>query len=170
MDIVWQYLSHTPWWVYVLFIYLVSRGLKAMKPGEVSLQKLAIIPVLFTLWSLRDLVRIYGVTTQSVSIWLVGILVGIAAGWLLVRNAAIRVDPASGVIHHPADYTLLPLIVFTFAVKYTFGVISATSPDLLQQPAYMLADLGLSGLFSGMFIGKFAVYAGRYFSARKVPA
>jgi hypothetical protein len=128
------------------------------------------LPLLFTVWSLWDLVRIYGVTTQSVLVWLVGILIGIAAGWLLVRSMTITVDPASGVIHHPADYTLLPPILVTFAVKYAFGAISATSPELLQQPAFLLADLGLSGLFSGIFVGKFAVYAGRYFSARKVPA
>jgi hypothetical protein len=165
-----QYLSHTPWWVYVLLIFLISRGLRAMKPGQVTLQKLAIIPVLFTVWSLWDLVHIYGVTTQSVLVWVVGLLLGIAAGWLLVRRAAISVDPASGVIRHPADYTLLPLVLFTFAVKYTFGAISATSPDVLQQPTFLLADLGLSGLFSGIFVGKFAVYAGTYLSARKAPA
>ncbi len=165
MDVVAQFLQHTPWWVYVLFFYLLSRGLAARKPGEVSLGKLAIIPVLLTAWSLAELVRLYGLQPSAVAIWLAGLLVGIVFGWLLLRNMAITVDPATGVIHRPADFTLLPLILVTFAVKYAFGAIAATAPDLLQEPMFKLADLGLSGLFSGIFVGKFALYVSRYRAA-----
>lgn len=167
METVAQFLQHTPWWVYVLFFYLLSRGLAARKPAEVSLQKLAIIPVLLTVWSLAELVRLYGLTASAVSIWLAGLVVGVALGWLLLRGLAITVDAQTGVIHRPADYTLLPLVLATFAVKYAFGAIAATSPALLQEPMFRLADLGLSGLFSGLFVGKFAVYAAKYFSARR---
>ena len=50
------------------------------------------------------------------------------------------------------------------------AVIAAVSPDLLREPAFRLADLGLSGLFSGVFVGKFAVYAGKYLAASRAPA
>lgn len=170
MDVVAHFLKETPWWVYVLFVYLVTRGLKSRKPAEVSLPKLAVIPALLTVWSLAELARIYGMTPQATLIWVVGLVAGVAIGWLLLKGKAITADPASGVIHRPADLTLLPLILVTFAVKYAFGAIGSISPDLLQEPAFRLADLGLSGLFSGIFVGKFAVYAGRYLSARKVPA
>ncbi|MBL8576687.1 MAG: hypothetical protein JNK47_05645 [Mesorhizobium sp.] len=166
MDVVAQFLQNTPWWVYVLFFYLLSRGLAARKPGEVSLGKLAIIPVALTAWSLAELVRLYGLQPSAIAIWLVGLLVGIIFGWLLLRTMAITVDPATGVIHRPADFTLLPLILVTFGVKYAFGAIAATAPDLLQEPMFKLADLGLSGLFSGIFVGKFALYASRYRAAR----
>lgn len=41
-------LSNTPLWVWALLVFLVARGVAAMKPGETSLTKLAIVPTL--LW------------------------------------------------------------------------------------------------------------------------
>ena len=68
-------------------------------------------------------------------------------------------------MHRPRDLTLLPLILAIFIVKYIFGAMGAISPALLMEPLFRTADLGLSGIFTGIFIGKFAVYAIRYFSA-----
>lgn len=160
-----QFFVHTPWWVYALFIYLVMRGIKGLKPGDTTLLKLAIIPVAFTIWGGYELVRLYGLAPDAVGLWVLGLAVGAAVGFLILRNAMIVVDHATGVIHRPRDLTLLPLVVLIFVVKYVFGAIGAVSPDLLLQPSFRFADLGLSGLFTGIFIGKFAVYAGRYWWA-----
>ena len=46
-----------PWWVYVLFIYVVSIGIKSTKPRTVSIQKVLLIPLLFVVWALYG---IYG--------------------------------------------------------------------------------------------------------------
>jgi hypothetical protein len=62
MDVLHQFIVRTPVWVWVLFVYLVVRGLKARKAGETTLVKIAIIPILFTAWGLHDLIRIYGAT------------------------------------------------------------------------------------------------------------
>jgi len=43
MDIISQSLSHTPIWVYALFAFLVSRGLKSLQPRETTLGALALI-------------------------------------------------------------------------------------------------------------------------------
>ena len=49
-------LTHTPVWVYVLLVFLISRGIKARKPATVALEKLAIIPAIFLIWDLYDMV------------------------------------------------------------------------------------------------------------------
>lgn len=159
MEAVSQFIAHTPLWVYVLFVYLIFRGINGLKPGDTTLVKVAIIPVAFTLWGLAELARLYGMALDAITIWIVGLAIGAVIGYLILRNASITVDRATGIIHRPADFTLLPLIILIFAVKYTFGAIGATSPDLLQEPSFRIADLGLSGLFTGTFVGKFAVYA-----------
>lgn len=166
MATVSQFLAQTPWWVYVLFVYLVIRGVKGFKPGETTLSKVAIIPVVFTVWGLAELVRLYGLASDAIAIWIAGMVIGAIIGFFILRNATITVDPGTGVIHRPADYTLLPLVILIFAVKYTFGAIGAISPDLMMEPAFRVSDLGLSGLFTGTFVGKFAVYASRYHSAK----
>lgn len=91
-----------------------------------------------------------------------GLAFGVLIGWRLLAHVDIRAGRAAGVISHPADLTLLPLLLITFAVKYTFGVIAATSPDLLQHTGFRLADLLLSGTFTGIFIGKFIRYLRAY--------
>jgi hypothetical protein len=160
------FLSHTPPWVFVLLAYFVWRGVRAMRPADVTLPKLALLPAILTVWGGYELIRVYGLAPDVCGIWAAGLLIGIFIGFLVLRDAAISADPASGIIHRPADFTVLPLILVIFAVKYAFGAMAVINPAMLQEFSMRLADLGLSGVFTGIFIGKFAVYALRYLSAR----
>ena len=162
------FLAHTPPWVFLLFFYFVWRGIRAMRPADVTLPKLALLSVILTIWGVYELIRVYGLEPDVCGLWVVGLVIGIGIGLLMLGRVKISVDPASGVIHRPADFSLLPLILMAFAVKYTFGAMAVINPALLQEFSMRLADLGLSGVFTGIFIGKFAVYATRYFSARAV--
>lgn len=168
MESVGAILSHTPVWVYILFGFLVSRGIKALKPGEASPARLALVPALLTAWGLYDLVRLYGIQPGSVLPWIGAVAIGAAFGWMLLRFKPIEADRVRGVIRRPADFTVLPLVLLAFAVKYSFGVMAALSPALLMQARFRLADLALSGLLAGIFLGKFAVYLTRYL-AQPVP-
>lgn len=165
MEILQQFLVQTPIWAWLLLAYLVFKGIKARQPGDTTLVKMAIIPVIFTAWGLWDLVTLYGIAADTAGLWLLGIALGAGIGWLIVSRYAIVADRAARLLHRPADNTLLPLLLVTFAVKYVFGVIAAVSPDLLVQPGFRIADLTLSGLFTGIFIGKFIRYAWLWRSA-----
>ena len=165
MEWIVQILTHTPWWVYALFVFLVSRGLRALKPADVAPATLALIPLVFIVWGLFDLNRLYGIGAATLAPWIVALAVGGAVGIAILRGAPLTADRARGMIHRPADYTVLPLILLAFAIKYTFGVMDATSPGLLQAPFYRLADLACSGFFAGVFAGKFAIYMKAYFAA-----
>jgi hypothetical protein len=153
-----QILTHTPWWVFVLFAYLISRGVRAMRPADVSPYQLALIPALLTGWGLYDLTRRYGFDIAALAPWLLALILGAAAGAAILSGAPLRGDRARGLIHRPADFTVLPLILLAFGIKYSFAVTAAMSPDLLQNTFYRLADLVASGLFAGIFVGKFARY------------
>ena len=168
MDWIVQVVQHTPVWVYVLLAYLVWIGIKARRPGETSLGKLAIVPALFTAWGLYDLARLYGISAGTLLPWLLALLVGAAIGLRLLHGRAITVDRATGMIHRPGDPTVLPLVLVTFALKYTFGVVAAVSPGTLQDPLWRLVDLGAYGLFAGIFVGKFVGYLLRHRRAGEV--
>ncbi|HEX2527939.1 MAG TPA: DUF6622 family protein [Geminicoccus sp.] len=165
MDRIVQILAHTPWWVYALFAYLISRGLRARKPVTVTLRELALFPALLTGLGLVELHRIHGFGPDTLGIWLLALAIGIVLGILLLRRRAFTVDRAQGVIHRPTDPTVLPLILLAFVVKYAFGVIGAMAPDMLQEPAYRVLDIGASGLFAGIFLGKFGSYVRGYLAA-----
>jgi hypothetical protein len=162
MELINGILGGTPHWVWFLLAYLVFIGIKARGPGEVSLVKLATVPVVLTAWSLHELTRLFDPTPGAVGLWLVGVAAGLSLGVALVRRLALTVDRARGVIRHPGDKTLLPLVLATFLVKYGFGVMQAMSPGALRTGWAGTADLVLSGFFVGIFLGKFATYALRY--------
>ena len=159
MDTVMQFLNGTPWWVWVLLGYLLWRGIKGLKPAETSLVKLAIIPVIFAVWGVVGIVVHYGVSAASLLPWLLGLAAGTGFGWWLLRHLRITVDAATGRLHRPADYTLLPLLMTTFVVKYGFEATLAINPAMAQDSSFRIAHLLLSGIFTGIFIGKFLRYA-----------
>lgn len=81
--------THTPAWVWVLFIFLISRGIKARRSATVTLERLAIIPAIFLIWDIYDLVVYRTLTPGTVALWTAGILAGAALGYILIRQAVI---------------------------------------------------------------------------------
>ena len=81
--------THTPAWVWVLFIFLISRGIKARRPATVTLERLAIIPAIFLVWDIYDLVLYRTLTPATVALWTAGIFAGAALGYLLIKRAVI---------------------------------------------------------------------------------
>lgn len=161
-------LTHTPVWVWVLFVFLISRGIKARKPATVTLERLAIIPAIFLVWDIYDLVVYREITLSTVTLWIAGILAGAGLGYVLIRSAAITRAGAPRSISRQADYTALPFMMLAFLVKYVLGVMSAISPQTLQQPAMSAFAIVTGGVFAGVFIGKFIRYTSVFFT--RVPA
>ncbi|WP_369348319.1 DUF6622 family protein [Stenotrophomonas sp. JAG2] len=151
-------ISNTPVWVWALLVFLVSRGIAAMKPGETSLTKLAIVPALFTAWGAWSLGHRFGGSWEAWAEWLVGIGAGMALGWMLLRRATLTLNASTGKVWRSADYSLLPLLLVTFAVKYGFEVALSASPSLSADGSFRAAYLLLSGGFTGIFIGKYVRY------------
>ncbi|HDR2755044.1 MULTISPECIES: DUF6622 family protein [Enterobacter] len=161
-------LTHTPVWVWVLFIFLISRGIKARKPAIVTLEKLAIIPAIFLVWDIYDLVIYRQLTLTTVALWIAGIVAGAALGFMLIKSAAITRAAAPRSISRQADYSALPFMMLAFLVKYVLGVMSAISPQTLQQPAMSAFAIVSGGVFAGVFIGKFIRYTSVFLA--RVPA
>ncbi len=170
MEILQQFLIQTPWYVWAILVWVLIRGVKAMTPGETTLVRMLTIPLIFTAWGLSDLVRLYGASPEATALWLAGIAIGSVIGWWIVGRFAITVDVATGVFHRPADMSLLPLLLTTFAIKYAFGVVGAVSPALLAEPVFRISDLLLSGGFTGIFVGKFVRYCWLWHVARRPAA
>ena len=154
--------THTPVWVWVLFIFLISRGLKARRPATVTLERLAIIPGIFLIWDIYDLIVYRTLTPGTVALWTAGILAGAALGYVLMKQAVITRAEAPRSLYRQADYTALPFMMLAFGVKYVLGVMSAVSPQTMQQPAMSALAIVSGGMFAGVFIGKFARYVGVY--------
>lgn len=158
MDLLGHFLKETPVWSWFLLAYLLWRGIKARRPAATSLVKLAVIPGLFAGWSLETLLRHYGLTVPSAPPWIIGLLTGAFLGSRLLSLDGLSVDYGTGIMVRPADKTLLPLLLATFAVKYVIGAALAIDSALAAQPGFSICDLVLSGGFTGIFAGKFYSY------------
>ncbi|HCN97917.1 MULTISPECIES: hypothetical protein [Leclercia] len=165
IDFVSGVLIHTPFWVYLILLFLISRGIKARRPATVALEKLAIIPAIFLLWDIYDLLVFRKLTLATGSLWLVGLLSGAAMGYILIKRTAVARAAAPRSIYREADYSALPFMMLAFAVKYVLGVMSAIAPDVLLRPGVSAFAIITGGLFAGVFVGKFVRYVRVYLAA-----
>lgn len=81
MEMITQTLMQTPWWVYVLLVYLTIAGVKASKPQVIPLKKLFIIPAVFTFMSIHTLLTSVALNYFNVTSWVIAILIGGGLGW-----------------------------------------------------------------------------------------
>ena len=158
LQAIYTTLMQTPWWVYLLLAYLLKVGIKASKPGVVSLKKMMVLPLVFTAMSIHSLYVSFGLETSAISMWLVSIVAGSVAGWLLVCRHNITVDKQHHLIGLPGSWVTMGLVVVIFASKYYFGYEMAADPQLLQQTSFEVALLLVSGACTGLFIGRVAYY------------
>lgn len=112
-------------------MHLITRGVAAMRPGQTSLRRLAIVPALFTVWGIWSISHRYGGSLVAWSGWLAGIRAGAMRGWLLL---------------------------VTFLVKCGSEVALAVSPALSANGNFSAAYLLLSGGFTGVFVGQYLRY------------
>ncbi|EMR4107219.1 TPA: DUF1453 domain-containing protein [Stenotrophomonas maltophilia] len=166
MNMLQHLASQTPIWVWLLLAFLVTRGIAAMKPAETSLQKLAIVPGLFAVWGAWSISHRFGASLIAWSEWLGGIATGAALAWLLLNRLKLTLDRSTGKLWRSADFSLLPLLLVTFLVKYGFEVAFAVSPTLTASAGFSAAYLLLTGGFTGIFVGKYA----RYLASLRVDA
>ncbi|WP_448955759.1 hypothetical protein [Labrys neptuniae] len=162
MQAIVHVLTHTPWWVFPLFAFLVMRGIRALSPVEASLAQLAMLPTVFMIWGLAGLSERYGFDPATFACWLGALAFGAAIGAAILKGAALKSHRTRGVLYRPADFTVLPLILIAFFSKYTLAVTAATSPEIGQALSFRVAEIGLSGIFAGIFIGKFIRYLQAY--------
>ncbi len=155
-------LKNTPWWVYVLFIYLVIMGLKATRTRTVALWKLFILPVLFSWMSIHSLISSFPIDAFSVSTWGGAILIGTFFGWLQMHRSKIDINKQKHQITLPGTWWTLILILLIFATKYYFGYQLGVDPTLKYQSHFEFSMLAVSGIITGLFIGRALALLIRY--------
>lgn len=151
----------TPIWVWALFGYLLFRGVRALKPREVSVKNLYMLPMIFmTLGIYRLAKRIQA--PYDILIWAAALFFGILFGWLLVSRISIKSDKQKKIISLPGGPGLLVMVLIFFSIKYFFGYRYKTTPDAESLLWLHICNFLASGLITGIVLGRILCLWRRY--------
>lgn len=162
MEVVWQTAIHTPWWVYLLLIYLITAGLKATKPRVIPFWQVFALPIIFLAISIQSLMTLENIEYISIGSWIAAMSVGSLFGWWQVKRLDIKIDKKSSLIHIPGSWDTLIVILIIFIGKYYFGYEKAVNPLLLAQLKFKISMLVLSGVCTGLLLGRLFGYMSHY--------
>ena len=152
-----QIITNTPLWVFVLFFFLLALGLMQVKDREITFKKAMILPFVMLFLSFLGLLSAFGITFYSLSFWLLGICLGVYLNILLKfpRNSIFNKN--ENLFFIKGSFIPLFLIMSIFFTKYFVGVVTAMQLEFLTQIWFIFIISFLYGLFSGMFFGRFFV-------------
>lgn len=152
METIKYFLIGTPWYVYLIFFYLVIIGIKSVKGGIVSLKKLFFIPCVFLFMSIDEIVTKLPFHAIFIGAFAIGLACGTLLGYWQYKSLKIDVDQNKKLLKIGGSKFSLVLIIVTFSYKYYLGYTFAVNPNMeLTQMALLLY---FSSILTGMFVGR----------------
>ncbi|HVN96415.1 MAG TPA: hypothetical protein VMT62_08300 [Syntrophorhabdaceae bacterium] len=143
-------LKHTPWWVFLAFVYVLYAGIKATRPRRVPMFRLLIPPCIFTLLSLYTLIGRIGDHVLYILPWGLAIGTGIIIGWLESRRFVLVADKKGRHLQIPGSVLSFFLFLFFFGAQYYYGFMRATDPARVKGITFVVFMLLVSGLGTGI--------------------
>ncbi|MCC2625462.1 MAG: hypothetical protein K0R14_1335 [Burkholderiales bacterium] len=148
-----EFLINTPWYVYLIFLYLIKIGIKTIKGRIISIKKLFFMPCLFLFMSIEGfMTHNIPVTGLFITAFTTGLGLGTIFGYLQYKHLKIEIDQTKRLIKIKGSLFSCILIIVTFAFKYYMGYTFAT--DLSIATANMAILSFISNILTGMFIGR----------------
>ena len=145
--------SHTPTYVWFILAALVVLGGMQWRDHVVSRGRLAIAPIALGAFSLWGATAAFGLRTEVIACWALGIGLAFAANRWLRWPRAVRVDAGGGFAIVGSPWPLV-LMLSIFALRYTVAVTLAFHPTWRGDPAFSLALATVYGAVSGLFAAR----------------
>jgi teichoic acid transport system permease protein len=160
MDYIQQIILQTPWWVYVVLVICIQRGIAALVESEVNLSRMVILPGVFLIMSLETLFKFTTISSTYAFIYLAALCAGSYIGYILTKR--LKITPSSKPQHLVIQGSpqLLISVLFIFIIKYAEGVALAIHPISSATPINPICSLlfTLGTAATGLFIGRFLRY------------
>jgi hypothetical protein len=160
METLIEIIDETPFWVYLIFAFLLFSGIRASHPRTMTLSRLFFLPTLLVLWSIYGLYERWHGHWTDVYYWIVSLVCGSYIGWWMIHQWKIRVDRERKALILPGTWSTLWLVLIIFAVRYFFGYYYATHSTIPH--SVLLTDVIVSGIITGVFVGRSMNYLYRY--------
>lgn len=145
-------LENTPWWVFIIFFFLLYWGIRSLKPSKMHINHVIAFPILLLCWSLIGFFREWNVSWLLPIFWLIFLLLGAYLGWRFTKNWKIGVNREYGFLFLPGTKSTLILVSVLFVFKYGFGVLYKFFP--IPSLSILLIDAIGTGFLTGIFSGR----------------
>ena len=149
-----QIITHTPIWVWAIFVLLLWLGFKQSLPSTPGLKRITLIPLAMLGLSLYGLVSVFGSASVLLLAW------GCSA--VLAATLVARQPVQQGTQYNswtkrfelPGSWVPLVLMMSIFMTKYGVGITAVMRPDLLHSAVLSYSICTVYGVCSGVFAGR----------------
>ncbi|MBD2791238.1 DUF6622 family protein [Xenorhabdus szentirmaii] len=147
-------IKDTPVWVWILLVFLINRGIKALSDREMRVERLFLLPLLFLVWGVHNVLYETHFSDLSLMMMGLGLIVGVAFGWILWKSQPrLKEKEGSTLIIWPGTPLTLLLIVVTFVIKFILAAMLSIHPTLRDSLNYNLLFGSVTGILDGIFWG-----------------
>nr|WP_307742759.1 DUF6622 family protein [Massilia varians] len=160
-----QILIKTPVYVWAILAFLVYRGVLAAREREMTLTRMAIVPVVMLVLALHAIAAQFGMASVAMPAWLLGAAVLTLQRLAFGRSCVLAVAGA-GRVRLRGSWAPLALMLTVFSIKYVLAVVLAILPGMAGQAVFVATVCFLLGLCNGYFLGQLARDIA---SARRIP-
>ncbi|CAN5841224.1 hypothetical protein BH11PSE13_BH11PSE13_16450 [soil metagenome] len=155
-----QIITHTPRWVFGLFVLLVWIGCKQLVSGSVSLVKVTVMPIAMTGLAIYGVASAFGASNAAgpaaLLAWAAAAAALLAISIRQPLHANTRYDAEAREFNVAGSAVPLMLMMGIFFTKYVVGVSLAMHPELAHQTSVAVGVSALYGAFTGVFVGRAA--------------
>jgi hypothetical protein len=144
----------TPAWVWILFVFLMLRGIKALSDREMEVKRLFLLPLVFLFWGGYSVINELHFPLWGLASMLVGLIVGFGIGWIIWRSGPrLKQKVGTNLIVRAGTPLTLIFIIIAFGVKYILVAMLSIHSKLAISFDYNLIFGFLSGVIDGIFWG-----------------
>lgn len=147
-------LSYIPFWVPVLFLFLVAFGWFQAKDRLVHPRAAIILAVSMVGMSLAGLLASFGPDFWAISAWLAGFLVSLTIGQPLFAPRGMRASDDGKRVFLPGSWQPFGLMMAIFAVRFVLGFAQGVDSPLLATAGFAVVIGSALGCLSGGFAAR----------------
>lgn len=145
-------LTHTPSWVFVVFMVLLVLGYQQSRDRTVSRRRLLLLPVAMLGLSFYGVASSFGLGLLSCFAWALG--VGAVTSFFSKRlKSSVQPGPAGSFLVQ-GSWWPLALMMAIFFIKYVTGYALARNLTIVFQPWFVGAVSLSLGILSGAFFAR----------------
>lgn len=149
-----QILSHTPAWVFALFLGLLMFGLMQTRTRSVRTLPALLLPFGMIALSLAGIQSSFGIAPVPLASWALALALATLVGHALFRDDRVRYDATAKAYFVPGSWVPLAVIMAIFFAKYVYAVMNAMNAAVIATPLFVVGLCAVYGVLSGYFAAR----------------